>query len=323
MDGMLLALLVQNILQGIVALVWVAGVRRLSGPSPSREKARLLALGLTFPVLFGALGLLGADLPRPFVLLRADRWATALAEAAPPVVAAFWVLVGGTAALFFVQELLPTLVARRAASEVILPPTDRLVSALDRVVESAQQNGVLKLRYPMPRMQLLDASRPSAALVGVARPRIAVSRGMLERLDDHQLEGVVAHELAHLCLGGNARMLALWLLRALQSASPAALVLFRELVEAREAACDALAVEMTGRPAALASALLRVGPGELSLPPDAGRLEIARTELRYRAEVSATRLRVRALLDEAPHAPAPDLSLCAMPLLGLLVWAVT
>jgi Zn-dependent protease with chaperone function len=43
----------------------------------------------------------------------------------------------------------------------------------------------------------LDDSLPLAVLAGLRRPRIFIASGILDRLDDGQIEALAAHELAH------------------------------------------------------------------------------------------------------------------------------
>lgn len=59
---------------------------------------------------------------------------------------------------------------------------------------------------PMPKLYLVDEAQPNAFATG-RNPEhgvVAVTRGLLERLDRSELEGVIAHELAHI---GNRDML--------------------------------------------------------------------------------------------------------------------
>lgn len=61
----------------------------------------------------------------------------------------------------------------------------------------------------LPRFGLIEAQEPNALTVGEgpARGLIAVTRGLLERLDDDELAVVLAHEAAHIRLG-DTRILA-------------------------------------------------------------------------------------------------------------------
>ena len=109
-----------------------------------------------------------------------------------------------------------------------------------------------------PRVQLLATERPMACVAGMVRPTLFVSRGMLARLNERELEGLVAHELAHLRHQDN---LIGWLdaivFRAFRFLPPLRGAWAESLAE-REEFADAVAARATGRPRALASALLNL-----------------------------------------------------------------
>jgi heat shock protein HtpX len=68
------------------------------------------------------------------------------------------------------------------------------------------ENLAITAGLPMPRVYLIDQPAPNAFATG-RNPKnavVAVTRGLLDRLDRSELEGVIAHELAHI---GNRDML--------------------------------------------------------------------------------------------------------------------
>lgn len=76
----------------------------------------------------------------------------------------------------------------RPVEEAELPRVYAIVRSL------AQRQGM-----PMPRIYLIDSPQPNAFATGRS-PRhaaVAVTRGLLELMDHAELEGVLAHELAH------------------------------------------------------------------------------------------------------------------------------
>lgn len=109
-----------------------------------------------------------------------------------------------------------------------------------------------------PRVQVLATDVPLACVAGLVRPTLFVSRGMLARLTERELEGLVAHELAHMRHQDN---LIGWLdaivFRAFRFLPPLRAAWTESLAE-REEFADAVAARATGRPRALASALLKV-----------------------------------------------------------------
>ena len=140
---------------------------------------------------------------------------------------------------------------------------------------------------------VIEAERqPNSWLVGLSREhaRLHVTRGLLDLLTPAELEAVVGHELAHLVnrdaavmtavggpgailLDGGMRMLrgGWWftLVGGVIAAGVGRLSLLgtQVLSRDRELAADAGSAALTGRPAALASALRRIS-GELRLIPE-------------------------------------------------------
>lgn len=107
------------------------------------------------------------------------------------------------------------------------------------------------------RLTYLDAPVAMACCYGFARPRVAVSAGLLARLDDDELLAVLAHERHHVEREDPARYLGLRILAAAAFMFPVARA-FRLRQEARiELAADRAALAVASR-GALAGALLTV-----------------------------------------------------------------
>jgi heat shock protein HtpX len=145
---------------------------------------------------------------------------------------------------------------------------------------------------PKPEIVIEPERQPNSWLVGLSRDRarLHVTRGLLDLLTPSELEAVVGHELAHLVnrdaavmtavggpgavlLDGGMRMLrgGWWymLIGGVVAAGVGRLSLLgtQVLSRDRELAADAGSAALTGRPAALASALRRIS-GQLRLIPD-------------------------------------------------------
>lgn len=56
-----------------------------------------------------------------------------------------------------------------------------------------------RMGLPMPRLWVMDEDAPNAFATGrsPSHSSIAVTRGLLQIMDDHEIEGVLAHELGH------------------------------------------------------------------------------------------------------------------------------
>jgi hypothetical protein len=133
-------------------------------------------------------------------------------------------------------------------------------------------------------------------------------------LDEGELQVAVAHELSHVL---RHDVLASWVLlglRVVQAFNPVAQVLGRTVAWETELRADAEAAKWTGRPATLASALLKVfGTPGIS---DMGGLGLSARLQRARAFAIETRCRL--LLDPpADPAEAPGLLLFTATGLGL------
>ena len=144
---------------------------------------------------------------------------------------------------------------------------------------------------PKPDIVVEPEEQPNSWLVGLSRgrARLHVTRGLLDLLTPSELEAVVGHELAHLVnrdavvmtaaggpgavlLGGGRRLMrGGWFLMFGGLVAMGVGWLSRlgtqVLSRHRELAADAGSAALTGRPAALASALRRIS-GELRLVPE-------------------------------------------------------
>jgi Zn-dependent protease with chaperone function len=96
------------------------------------------------------------------------------------------------------------------------------------------------------RFETIESREQFAYCVGLLRPKIVVSRGLLERLAPQQLDVVLRHEQAHVLRRDNLR---LWLagLALLPMPSRAKRHLFADLALAGEQVCDRAAVAVGGR----------------------------------------------------------------------------
>ncbi len=112
------------------------------------------------------------------------------------------------------------------------------------------------------RLTYLEHALPAAFCYGLLRPQVAVTAGLLDRLDDEALAAVLAHERQHLRRRDPARYLAIHVLTAAAFMFPLAPAL-RQRLEARiELGADRAALAVAPR-GALATALLAM----LATPP--------------------------------------------------------
>ena len=98
----------------------------------------------------------------------------------------------------------------------------------------------------------------AAAVLGCGAPIIAVAPALLERLDVDEIDRVVVHEWAHVQRRDDLLQLAEAAVRVVAGWHPAVYWLLRQLSLEREAACDAMAVDVTGCPRRYAASLAAV-----------------------------------------------------------------
>ncbi len=167
-------------------------------------------------------------------------------------------------------------------------------------VYSIVSNLTARTGMPMPRIYVIDSPQPNAFATG-RNPKnaaVAVTTGILQILDNNELEGVLAHELAHVSNrdilissiaammagaltifarmafffgggGGRGRENPLGAIIAILSLilAPIAAMLIRTAISrTREFQADHTGAEITGSPLHLASALQKISAGTERIP---------------------------------------------------------
>ncbi len=190
-------------------------------------------------------------------------------------------------AYFFSDKLALAASRARPVTEEELPQVYAIVRRL-----------ALQKNMPEPRIYIIDSAQPNAFATGRSpkKAAVAVTTGILEVLTVDELEGVLAHELAHVSNrdilissiaamiaaaltmlarmafwfgGGNNRESPLGAIGAILSliVAPIAAMLIRMAISrTREFQADATGAETTGRPMMLASALEKISAGTARIP---------------------------------------------------------
>lgn len=162
-----------------------------------------------------------------------------------------WALVAGIA---LTRRLLGVLATRRVIRRATAVPSgDPLQVLVSRLAARMGAGHV--------RLLLLDECPGGAFTAGVRRPVVVVDPQLVQALDDQELEGLLAHELAHVARRDTLLALAVGIFSDLTFFLPTVHLAQRWLRREREESADELASVHTRRPAALASSILKVWEG--------------------------------------------------------------
>lgn len=191
------------------------------------------------------------------------------------------------AAYFFSDKLALATTGARPVTEAELP---RVYATVRRLTT--------RMDMPMPTIHVMDSPQPNAFATGrnPKKAAVAVTTGILEVLDEEELEGVLGHELAHvrnrdILIGSIAAMLgaaiailarmAFWfgggdnrnnplgiigVLVSLIVAPLLAMLIRFAISRTREFQADRSGAEITGQPMKLASALQKISVGTARIP---------------------------------------------------------
>jgi Zn-dependent protease with chaperone function len=236
---------------GFVRLLLRAGLRA-PGARVATALGPVIAISVVLALSWGSLHL-------PALMLPVDA-ADALpipvrdgylhfAPMAVPLLVGLW----GSVVAFRVLRRVNAVRAARESADAALAtasPTAELVLLAERLAA--------QLRVPTPRVAVVDHCPGGAYVVGSRRPVLVLGDDLTHRLDHAELEGVVAHELAHVRRRDNLVSSLVGIVRDLTFFIPGGGWALRQLHRERELAADQVAVAATGRPGALASGLLKV-----------------------------------------------------------------
>jgi heat shock protein HtpX len=199
----------------------------------------------------------------------------------------FAVLMNGTA--YFFSDKIALLSS--GAQPVSREQSPRLYAVMERLAAKAN--------LPVPRLYLIPQAAPNAFATGrnPSHASVAVTQGLMDLMDDEELEGVIAHELSHvrnydiltssiaatvagavtwiarmgLWFGGGDRDReggAIGALLMLILAPIAAVLLQLGISRQREYQADASGARMVGHPYGLARALEKLGAYNKKIPMD-------------------------------------------------------
>lgn len=258
-SGLLLAFPLESVALRLALALGVALVllRIVSAWDLRSPRARSLLAVSPFVVAAAVVLLSSGDLGLPALLVPSTAGSGALAlpvadryfDFAPmaPVIVGAW---AGVCILLIVLRVARAVVFRRSALAAARPARPRVSVIVLRLAR--------EMSIAPPRVLISDGAVGGAAVLGVRDPVLLIDAAVLELLDAEELEGVIAHELAHVARRDNLVAWAVAVVRDVAFFVPGSGWAVRALHREREAAADLDAVAVTGRPAALASGLLEV-----------------------------------------------------------------
>jgi Zn-dependent protease with chaperone function len=236
----------------IVAVIADQALKAWKIESPEvRQRFRLIAI--IFPIIsFPLYQLLNPDrssaLFRLGSLFDINRWLNMDIWGFIPVGLLFLLLLGFTTLVFFFQEMFPVLMhsleSKHVEHEGTHRDADPFISETSRL-----------LSIKVPDVVLLDDDDPLLFSSTGKDPVIFTSTGLSRALTTEQMQGALAHEIAHIARSRRPLLIAVFILRIIMFFNPVVLVKFRRAVKDEEKICDDIAVSLTHNPAALAEAL--------------------------------------------------------------------
>lgn len=187
-------------------------------------------------------------------LFDSSRWLNIELWGKVPVSYFFIAMLTATALIFLVQELIPIMghAAESKRSEIEWDRPDKDSQVL-RAIEG----------LPEPKPDIFIADDDDLIIYSTTgnNPSIFLSTGLINKLEPEELQASMAHEFEHIRRSKRPILILTYLIRVMQFFSPATLVEFRKVVEDEEKICDDAAVDITGKPDALANALKKLRHG--------------------------------------------------------------
>lgn len=160
-------------------------------------------------------------------------------------------LYGGVVATLLSRRLLGVAAVWRTLRPSVEADPDSAIVRETRALASI-------MGVPTPRVHLLARCPGGAFTTGTRAPVVAIDPKLLDTLDDQELEGLLAHELAHIARRDTLLGAVVGAFRDVAFFLPPLHLAARWLQREQEESADELATEYTGRPVALASSILKV-----------------------------------------------------------------
>ena len=171
------------------------------------------------------------------------------------VMAGAWMLwIGVTvSAVMLIRRLIGTMLVHRLIARC--RPLADGEADIEAMVDSLSRSSSIDR---IPHVLVMPEGTPGAFAVAGRGGRILISPQLINELDRQELQGILAHELAHLEAKDVVVTFTAGLLRDLVAWNPIGHLAFRRLLADREVEADRRAAALTGDPLAVASGLVRL-----------------------------------------------------------------
>jgi Zn-dependent protease with chaperone function len=227
-------------------------------------------------------------------LLDSSRWLNLPLWWDVPLAALFAVLFALTALVFLLQEFVPILMHMlERAPEGGGPGGKRP----DEEVRTKAARAMEALPLPEDAVDIItDEDLFLYSSTGLS-PRIYISSGLVRELTIEQLEGALAHELAHVRRSRKPVLILAYVFRVAMFYNPVAMAAFRKVAQDEEKICDDVAIELGSRPEALAEAVSLFCPEEESDTRGSHRLGAMASALEQHSHEMLLKSRIARLRD--------------------------
>jgi Zn-dependent protease with chaperone function len=178
-----------------------------------------------------------------------NRWLAIRIWDLVPVYSLFLALLSGTMLIFFLQEIFPIVrekLPKPGYVSYVVPHRD-IIGMLEGLCK--------KLGTSKPSVRIVDEPYPMLFTTGIKNHVIILSKAILDKFTDDQMESALAHEIVHIIRGSSIKTQIIYILRMLMFYNPVSLIEFRRLVQDDEFICDDITVSFTKKPEALISAI--------------------------------------------------------------------
>ena len=130
---------------------------------------------------------------------------------------------------------------------------------VSRAFQRLVANGCGRHRWlPQPELMIVRDAGCLAFVMGVRSPVVVLSTGLVTKLRSDQVEGILAHELAHVRRLDHLGHWMATVLRDVMVWNPFVLLWHNRLLAEQEMACDAYAASLIGDPVVVADGLVEV-----------------------------------------------------------------